>query len=38
LGNKKRVLKLLEVKDKPTPNIIKASILLNNMSINEYEE
>ena len=34
----KMFLKLPGVKDKPTPNIIKASIQLNNMSINEYEE
>jgi hypothetical protein len=38
LGNKNRFLKLLAVKDKPTPNIINASMLLNNKSINVYEE
>ena len=37
-GNKKRLLKLPEVKDKPTPSIINASMLLNNMPRNEYEE
>ena len=35
LGNKNRFLKLPDVKDKPTPNIINASIQLNNMSITE---
>jgi hypothetical protein len=37
-GNKNRFLKLPVVNDKPTPSIIKASVRLSNMSINEYEE
>jgi hypothetical protein len=33
-GNKNRFLKLPVVNDKPTPSIIKASVRLNNISIN----
>jgi hypothetical protein len=38
LGNRNIFLKLEEVNDKPTPSIIKASMVLNKMSINEYDE
>ena len=37
LGNRNRFLKLLGVNDKPTPNIMNASIKLNRMSRNVYE-
>jgi len=38
LGYINRFLKLAGVKDNPTPIIIKASIMLNSISMNEYEE